>query len=166
MADVNAELEANREAVRDLIAAAERCQGNWTAPRAPGKWSPSEVVEHVAKSLEESSAMISGAPSRLPNLPFFLRPIVRIFFNRMVRTGVIPKGRTAKALQPMNAPATPAEARQRLEAAFAKFDRACRARAATSDTVNSSVFGTVSLRDYVRFSDIHTRHHCKQMGVR
>ena len=37
---------------------------------------------------------------------------------------------------------------------------------ATDDSVNSSVFGTVSLRDYVRFSDIHTRHHCRQMDAR
>jgi hypothetical protein len=166
MADVNAVLEANRDAVRELIAAAERCQGHWTVPRAPGKWSPSQVVEHVARSLEESSNMISGAQSALPRLPFFLRPVARMFFNRMVRTGVIPKGRAAKALQPTTAPSTPVEARQRLEAAFAKFDRACRARGTTSETVNSSVFGTVPLQDYARFMEIHTRHHSRQMETR
>ena len=27
----------------------------------------------------------------------------------------------------------------------------------------SGAFGTVSLADYARFIEIHTRHHCKQM---
>lgn len=164
MTDVNVVLDANRDAVRELIAAAERCQSNWTMPRAPGKWSPSEVVEHVARTLEESSKMIAGAQTGLPKLPFFLRPVARIFLNRMVRTGVMSKGRAAKTLQPVGGPATPAEARARLETALAKFDRECRARVATSESVNSSVFGTVPLRDYARFMEIHTRHHCKQMG--
>ena len=165
MTDVNAVLDANRRAVTELIAAAERCHGNWTTPRAPGKWAPSEVVEHVAQSLEESANMVSGAKTALPRLPFFLRPVVRIFFNRMVRTGVIPKGKTARALQPLRSPATPAEGRARLEAALAKFDRECRTRAATADWIQSGVFGKVPLQDYAQFMEIHTRHHCKQMNV-
>jgi hypothetical protein len=166
MADVNVVLDANRDAIRELIARAERCHGNWDVPRAPGKWSPSQVVEHVAKSLEESAAMVSGGQSGLPRLPFFLRPIARVFFNRMVKTGIIPKGRAAKALRPGAVPPTPAAARQRLETAFTKFEDACRERAANSDAVNSSVFGTVQLRDYARFMEIHTRHHCKQMEAK
>jgi hypothetical protein len=165
MADVNVVLDDNRHAVGELIAAAERCHGNWMTPRAPGKWSPSEVVEHVARSLEESANMISGAQTALPRLPFFLRPVARLFLNRMVRTGVIPKGKTAKALQPSRSLATPAEGRARLEAALAKFDRACRARAATAQFVESGVFGKVPIQDYTRFMEIHTRHHCKQMDV-
>ena len=53
MADVNDVLAANRAAVLDLVAAAERSAATWTTPRAPGKWSPSQVVEHVAGGLEE-----------------------------------------------------------------------------------------------------------------
>lgn len=44
MADVNDALTANRTAVSELIAAAERSGAVWTVPRAPGKWSPSQVV--------------------------------------------------------------------------------------------------------------------------
>jgi hypothetical protein len=54
MADVNDVLAANRAAVIDVVVAAERSAATWTTPRAPGKWSPSQVVEHVARSLEES----------------------------------------------------------------------------------------------------------------
>jgi hypothetical protein len=93
MADVNQALVANREAVADLLAAAERCGNAWLAPRAPGKWSPSQIVEHVARSLEESANVVAGEPSKFPAFPFFLRPVVRGFlFNRVLRNGAFPKG--------------------------------------------------------------------------
>ncbi len=70
MADVNDALAANRAAFMDLLAAAERSAATWTTPRAPGKWSPSQVVEHVAGGLEESVIFLSGAPSILmPRFP-------------------------------------------------------------------------------------------------
>ena len=71
MGDLNATLAGHREAIGDLIAAAERSGGGWAAPRAPGKWSPSQIVEHVVRSLDESANVVAGAPSKFPNLPFF-----------------------------------------------------------------------------------------------
>jgi DinB superfamily len=112
MADVNDALTANRAAVLDLVAAAERSAPTWTTPPAPGKWSPSQVVEHVA--------------GRMP--PAFLRPLLRVlFFNRILKKGVFPNGfKAVKALNPTSGPATPAEARVRLEGALARFDQECR----------------------------------------
>ena len=43
MADVNEVLAANRAAVIDLVAVAERSAATWTTPRAPGKWSLSSI---------------------------------------------------------------------------------------------------------------------------
>jgi hypothetical protein len=164
---VNSTLAANREAVNSLVAAAEGCKAVWTAPRAPGKWSPSQIVEHVARSLDESANLVSGAPTKFPNLPFFLRPVARGFlFNRVLRTGGFPKAKTNKAMDPASGPATPAEARTRLEGALARFDRECRACAeAGKGTIESGAFGRIPLVDYARFIEIHTRHHCKQMPV-
>ncbi len=166
MADVTTVIAANREAVSELVAASERCGPVWTTPRAPGKWSPSQIVEHVARSIEESANMMAGAPTKFVTLPFFLRPVARtLLFKRVLRTGGFPKARTNKAMDPQSGPATPAEARARLENALAKFDREVRARAQTSDTVTSSAFGIIAVADYARFIEIHTRHHCKQMGT-
>jgi DinB superfamily len=163
MADVNDALAANRAAVIDLVAAAERSAATWTTPRAPGKWSPSQVVEHVAGGLEEAANALSGAPS-IPMPPAFLRPLLRLYFNRILKKGVFPNGWKAhKALNPATGPATPAQARVRLEGALARFDQECRRRAASGQHLVSSGFGTVSLEDLVRFSALHTRHHCKQM---
>ena len=163
MADVNDVLAANRAAVLDLVAAAERSAATWTTPRAPGKWSPSQVVEHVTRGLEEATNVVSGAPS-LPMPPAFLRPLLRLFFNRILKKGVFPKGFKAhKAMNPASGPATPAEARVRLEGALARFDQECRKRVAGGQHTVSSGFGTVSVEDFVRFSALHTRHHCKQL---
>ena len=163
MADVNDVLAANRAAVIDLVAAAERAAATWTTPRAPGKWSPSQVVEHVARGLEEGANVVSGAP-KIAMPPAFLRPLFRLFFNRILKKDAFPKGFKAhKALAPTSGPATPAEARVRLESAFARFDQECRRQAAGGQHVVSTGFGAVSVVDLVRFNTLHTRHHCKQM---
>jgi len=163
MADVNDALAANRAAFMDLLAAAERSAATWTTPCAPGKWSPSQVVEHVARGLEEAVNVVSGAPSiQMP--PAFLRPLVRLYFNRILKKGVFPTGWKAhKAMDPASGPATPAQARVRLEGALGRLDQECRGRAASGQHVVSTGFGTVSVEDFVRFSALHTRHHCKQM---
>src|SRR5438552_2368741 len=100
MPDVNDALAANRAAVLDLVAAAERSAATWTTPRAPGKWSPSQVVEHVARGLEEGANVVSGAP-KIGMPPAFLRPLVRLYFNRILKKGAFPKGWKAnKAFDP------------------------------------------------------------------
>ena len=126
MTDVNDVLAANRATVMDLVAAAERSATTWTTPCAPGKWSPSQIVEHVARGLEEGANVVSGAPS-IPMPPAFLRPLARLFFNRILKKDAFPKGFKAhKTMNPPSGPATPAEARVRLEGAFARFDQECR----------------------------------------
>jgi len=163
MADVNDVLAANRATVIDLVAAAERSAATWTTPPAPGKWSPSQVVEHVARGLDEGANVVSGAPS-IPMPPAFLRLVARLFFYRILKKDAFPKGFKAhKAMNPTSGPATPAEARVRLEEAFARFDQECRRRVGSGQHVVSTGFGTVSVEDFVRFNAIHTRHHCKQM---
>ena len=161
-------LHDSRAAVEGLITAAEHSGSAWTVPRGPGKWSPSQLVEHVARGLEESANEVAGLPSRFPRLPGLLRPLLRgLFFNRVVKRGAFPKARTNRALDPATGPATPADARPRLEPALARFDRECRARAGRGQPVETSAFGTVSVEDYARFQTLHVRHHLKQMpGVK
>ena len=85
MADINAALSACRDATDQLIAAAERSGPAWTASRAPGKWSPSQIVEHVARALEESANVAAGRPSKFPKLPAVLHPVVRgLLFKRVL----------------------------------------------------------------------------------
>jgi hypothetical protein len=119
----------------------------------------------VARSLDESANEVAGSPTRFPHLPFFLKPVARgLLFNRVLRRGAFPRARTSRAFDPASGPATPAEARERLLQALDRFAEACRARAATDSQIHSVVFGVVSLADYVRFQELHTRHHRKQLS--
>ena len=90
MADVTDALAAYRAAVTELVAAAEKSAAAFTTPRAPGKWSPSQVVEHVARGLDEGAKVVSGAPCPMP--PALLRPLANVFFNRILKKGVFPNG--------------------------------------------------------------------------
>jgi len=104
----SAQLEGVHSAVGSLLAAADAAAHVWTVPRAPGKWSSSQVAEHV--------------------------------------------------------PATPAQARARLENARKEFDQACRSRAESGQRVSSTMFGPVSVSDFEKFQELHVRHHAPQMS--
>jgi hypothetical protein len=171
MPDLETSLAGDHAAVAALLAAADRAGAAWTVPRAPGKWSPSQVVEHVTRILEESANVASGAPSKFPKMPFFVRPIARaLVFNRTLRKNAFPdKMKASAAFDPASGPApapgsaTPPEARVRLEGALKRFDQACRARAASGQDVMSTIFGAVSVADFARFQELHIRHHYLQM---
>ena len=165
MAGMDTVVEANRAAVNDLLAAAKAREDVWTEPRAPGKRSPSQLVEHVARSLEESANEVRGVRSKFPNLPFFLRPVARtLLFNRVLRKGTFPRARTSRPFNPIEGPATLADAQRRLGQAVGAFIEACHECASGDHKVTSTVFGVVAVHDYARFQECHTRHHTRQLG--
>lgn len=167
MADITTSLAASKEAIDQLIVAGETTGPAWAAPRAPGKWSPSQIIEHVSRALEESANVASGRPSKFPKLPAILHPVVRgLLFKRVLKKAGFPKAKTNKAMDPESGPATPAEGRVRLEQAHKKFDEACRELASRGGSMGTTVFGTVGVEDYVRFMELHTRHHWKQIAGR
>ncbi len=167
MADLNTALAASKDAIDQLVVVGERTGAAWTTPRAPGKWSPSQIVEHVARSLDESANMAAGRPSTFPKLPALVHPIVRsLLFKRVLRKAAFPKAKTNKAMNPASGPATPAEGRTRLETAHRRFDEACRQTASHGERLRTTIFGAVLVEDYVRFMELHTRHHSRQMADR
>ena len=162
--DLDGALAGTAGAVSDLLAAVESKPGVWTTRRAPGKWCPSQVVEHLARALEESANVADGRPSKFPTFPRVIRPLFRtVFFNRILRSGVFPKARTGNALDPAVGPGTPAEGRVRLEAAFARFESACRASVASARDINHPLVGHIAPDDFARFQGLHVRHHHAQL---
>ncbi len=151
-------------AVAAFLATADSVGATWTVPRAPGKWSPSQVVEHVARIMEESANVVSGASSKFPTLPNVLRPVARLLvFRRILRRGAFLPMKAIEAFKPAAGPDTPAAGRVRLEEALARFELACRARAASGRDVASTLFGVVSVADFARFQELHVRHHQRQL---
>lgn len=164
MADPIVSFDGVHLAVGSLLVAADAAASVWTVPRAPGKWSPSQVVEHVARIMEESANVAAGAPSRFPTVPSFLRPITRfLIFKRILRRKSFLKMKAGEGFDPPAGSATTAQARVRLETALNGFDQACLARAGGGQKVSSTIFGPVSVPDFARFQELHVRHHTLQM---
>ena len=161
-------LSANRTAVAEFLGAVDQLGGTWITPRAPGKWTPAQVTEHVARAYDESAKLFAGQAALFPTFPWLLRPVVRgLLFNRVVRTGRFPKAKTNRPMNPVTGPPTPAEGRARLERALATFEQQAKVTGAAGDArVRSATFGEVRLTDWVRFQECHARHHQAQLRPR
>ena len=161
MVDLPTALAESRAALAKLIAAGEKNAAAWTTPAAAGKWSTSQIVEHVARALEESSKNIKGEPNAFPTMPVLVRPVIRgLYFNRILKKNAFIRGRTNKAMNPIAGPPTPAEGRARLQRAHESFERACKD---TGPRFNHGIFGDIATADYARFQALHTLHHSKQI---
>ena len=165
MTDLNQALIRLHGAVAEFVVAAVVAAPRWTVPRAPGKWSPSQVVEHVARIMEESANVASGDPSKFPTVSRLLRPVARvIFFRRILRRNSFLKLKTAGPFDPATGSPTPGQGRVRVEQALARFNKACRGREAGGKEVPSTIFGDVSVADFARFQELHVRHHLPQLA--
>ena len=167
MADVAGALQQNKAAAEALCAAADAASEVWEVPRAPGKWSPAQVVEHVTRALEQSTRELRGEPTLFPSFPGVVKPVMRVlFFNWIVRRGSFPRGtRTNKAMDPEHGAPTPAEARARIHEALHDLEQAVKTRPAGFGPVDTGAFGAVTLPDYLLFQAIHTRHHTVQVAA-
>jgi hypothetical protein len=164
MSELDNSLAGLHAAVAALLATADKVRAAWKVPRAPGKWSPSQVVEHVSRIMEESAKVAAGEPSAFPTMNRLLHPVLRLFFfKRVLRKGDFPKAKAIDAMDPPFGAATPGEARVRLEGVLARYDKACRARAASGQKVANPMFGPVAVADFARFQEIHVRHHHRQL---
>jgi hypothetical protein len=61
MKEIDTALAANRDAVEQLIRAGEQSGAAWNTPCAPGKWSPSQIVEPLQR---EMGQLLGAPPSR------------------------------------------------------------------------------------------------------
>jgi len=161
--DIEAVLTASKNAVDQLLANAASRDGAWDRPCAPGKWSPSQIVEHVARSYDASVNVAVDQPSAFPSIPRLLHPLLRVVFRRILKRGAFPKGRTTKAMNPSKGAATPVDGRTRLMTAHERFEAACRTAAARGTPIKTPMFGAVAVEDFVRFMELHTRHHNRQI---
>src|SRR4051812_29181113 len=106
MPDIAEALKTSKDSVDQLNVAGERMGSAWTVARAPGKWSPSQIVEHVARSLEESANVANGQSSKFPKIPRLLHPAIRmLLFKRVLKNESFPKARTNRTMNPAEGPA-------------------------------------------------------------
>jgi len=168
VADLQSTIIDNRQAVEAFIAAARAVpQSAWTQPRAPRKWSPGQVTEHVAIVYEGARAILDGTfVGRAA--PRVVRPLIRVLaLNPILKTGRFKPGLKAPAFfQPTSSTASVDDLSARLHAAASAFADAVETAARQGRTfVDHPFFGRVDLADYSRLQAIHTRHHVQQLRI-
>jgi hypothetical protein len=163
MAELDVAIQDGRKAVADFVAHARGvAPDRWAAPRAPGKWSPAQVCDHVALAYEGGKKLLCGDCPK--GMPRWLRPLIRVvFLAKVLKTGRFPKGSKAPPeLQPSAKPPPLDEGLRRLEKAVADFDAEARRR--DGATIDHPVFGRIKVVDYVRLNALHTTHHRAQLA--
>jgi hypothetical protein len=162
--DLQAILADNRSACAVFAAALGAVpSARWSESRAPGKWSPGQVAEHIAISFELADRVVRGLPLKSA-LPRLMRWMLRQFYvNPILRSNAMKPGKTVPQFQPSATPAF-APTMKRLDAAVLSFTAACEEAARGGRTVvEHPAFGTLPLLDYARLQVIHVRHHLTQV---
>jgi len=163
MADLRPVLQAHRQAVDAFLTAARAVPPiQWNQPRAPGKWSPGQVAEHVTLAYETNRGVLLGSPPPM-TAPRWLRPLIRrLLLGPVLRRGAFfPGSKSPRVFRPSATPAEPGQLLGRLAAVATAFE-ADAATLATA-TIDHPFFGRLPLSDFVRLQEIHTRHHRAQL---
>ena len=166
MADLDSALAAQSHAAADFKAAAIKVSDSlWNVPRAPGKWSPAQVTDHVGLATKVArDAMGEKAP--MGSLPRFLRPILRIFFfDKIIRNGAFPReGKGPPVFKPADQPMPREQLCVRIDTEVAAMESDARAMVKAGKTeFTHGFFGRVAVADYVMFNALHFDHHREQL---
>jgi hypothetical protein len=166
--ELEAALADHHAAVEAFIAAARAMSARqWTTPRAPGKWTPAQIVEHLAITYEWGVELVKGTPPG-GGAPFFMRPIIRrMFVIPSLKAGRFTRAaKTLKIFEPSAAPPASAVVLPRLESAVASFETAIRSgRPGASQALNHPLFGSIPATEYLQLQSIHARHHHAQLAA-
>jgi hypothetical protein len=84
MTDLKTVIANNRQAVTDfLTTAGALAPSEWGRPRAPGKWCPGQVTEHLVLTYELGRGILHGTfPGS--TAPRVVRPLIRVLFLKRV----------------------------------------------------------------------------------
>ena len=166
MTDLKTVIVNNRRAVTDFLTTAGAFPpSEWDRPRAPGKWSPGQVTEHLVLTYELGRGILHGTFAG-PSTPRVARPLIRVLFlKRVLRRGRFGRpAKTLESLEPAASPPSPEVLAPRLRAAVTAFEEDTENAARSGQaTLDHPFFGKVRLDDYVRFQMIHTHHHRAQL---
>ena len=169
MADPQAVIASKRRAVSAFVDAARAVSpAQWTTPRAPGKWSPGQVTEHVTLAYEQSRRMLQGTFTGAPK-PWYQQLLARwLGLPSLFKRGDFGKGpfQGPDFIQPSASPPSAVALLARLEAVTRDLEGSV---AGASDsqrvTVAHPIFGRLPLTDLLHFLLIHTNHHRPQLSA-
>ncbi|HEX2091215.1 MAG TPA: DinB family protein [Longimicrobiaceae bacterium] len=139
----------------------------WAVPRAPGKWSPAQVVQHLILAYEVLLRELAGGPGMALHATWWQRFLLRlIFLPRLLAGAPFPPGaRAPREVRPPETAGDREEAVARFRALAAEFTAAVEETRARSPRkrLTHAYFGATSLEDAVRLCARHIQHHRQQL---
>lgn len=161
-------VQVHSQAAAEFAAAAERvAPERWLHPRAEGKWTPAEVVEHVTLAYEILLRELEGGAGMKVRTKLWQRLLLRVsMVPKILRGGAFP----ADARAPREI--RPTVSNPDRGAALARFrEKAARFQSLAADAVDRkrrvrlthAYFGTAPLPDAVLLCARHVEHHHKQL---
>ncbi len=168
MADLETIIAAQQTAADAFKAAALSVPDDlWNVPRAPGKWSPAQLTDHVGVATRVARGAMSGK-AQFGAIPKFLRWLPRKFYlDKVLRAGALPaKSGGPPAFAPAHQPMPRPDLFAQLDSEIAGLAQLARELAKAGQvTFEHGFFGTLSIADYVRFNALHLDHHRAQLPV-
>ena len=156
------------DAAERLAVTAENVDpGKWLVPRAQGKWTPAQVVEHLTRVYDVLTNEIDGGPGMKIRVKFWQRMFLRVtVLGRILKGGWFPEGAPA----PMET--RPGTGIPDQRTAIAEFRaRAAQFAAAAANARESgrrvrlthAYFGAASIERATLLCARHIEHHEKQL---
>ena len=139
----------------------------WTAPVAPGKWSPAEITAHLVESYRVLRLELAGAPGMRVVVPPVKRWLLRVtVLPGLLRSGRFRPGvRAPKETRPRESAPTAEIGLTALQSEVRGFveelDREARSRRVT---LTHAYFGRLGARQALRLCTIHVAHHTRQLA--
>ena len=156
--------ELHTRAAAELIAAAERVPAErWLVPRADGKWSPAEVVEHLTLAYEVILRELEGGGGMQIRTKWWQRILLRFtMVPKILRGEGFPSGARAPR---ETRPSPPTLDQHAAIARFRDLGALVEEKAATSDRkkLTHAYFGSASICDSMLLCARHIDHHRAQL---
>jgi hypothetical protein len=156
--------ELHARAAAEFAAAAEKVPAErWLLPRAEGKWSPAEIVEHLTLAYEVLLRELDGGPGMKLRTSWWQRIVLRFtMVPKILRGDGFPEGaRSPRETRPPSANPDQRAAVEKFRSQAAAF--ASKAAAAPSKRVTHAYFGKSSMPEALLFCVRHLEHHVKQL---
>ena len=160
-------LASHQRAVSAFIARAQDLSPEeWEAPLDAGKWSPSQIAEHLRLAYTVFSSELEGGQGLRVRVTGWKQAWVRLrFLGRILRSGQLPAGaRSPREARPGDGPFDRPVTLAAIARAASQFEEALAGRWDHANTrLTHHVFGRMSAKKAVRFVTVHTEHHTRQL---
>jgi hypothetical protein len=156
------------DAAAELVASAERIPAErWTLPRAEGKWSPAEIVEHLTLAYDIILRELGGGPGMMVRTKLWQRIMLRFtLIPKLLRGEGFPAGaRAPRETRPQSANPDQKSAVAGFRDRAARLDAEVAAAIATGRRIRltHAYFGTAGLGEAMLLCARHVQHHQKQL---